>query len=969
MAVVGIFDNNMTKPKPKSGNASLFSTFGNNLNSGLFSNIKSGESKTGDLVTGNVNNMLSGDSYDAYKSQANQKMSRAIANLRNSVGNQYGKSVGQGSYDRAQQGMQQSIFTQLADNNLNAEVEKQGMKERGIAAAQNIAQGEATNRQNNMNTAMQADNAYGYTDSLGKQIRGSNELAGEQADIQRMQAQTTKDLGYAGLGIENRKLDETARQFNISNETDRQQFGETLKKDYASLSQQEKQFLLGYGLDQNKFEQAKAEFSTTSAIQREQIASQQMVALKQVGVDEARLSETARQFNISTDQAAQQFNSTLQKDYFQLSQQEKQFLSSLGLDQAKFEQAKTEFNTQATIQREQLASTEKVAMANLNMDQTRLNETARQFNISTEQVSQQFAQSLQKDYASLSMQEKQFVQSLGLDQAKFDESRNQFRQNIDLENTRLASNEKIATSQLNLDSQKLSETARQFNISTQQVADQFTKKLNFDYNSLSQQDKQYLTSLGFDREKFDQSKNEFEKTFSLQNRIQTKDLDIKEKALAQEGSQFNSRLDFDKWATEAGLDDAAANRVWQAKQNDKSIEANMEVQKMLNATEEWKKSWDVALTQQGWDKEAIQTELNRQQTLTIAEMQNATEMEIAKGNISLGERQLLENARQFNTEADWQKAAKSMDVSEAAAQRIWATNERISSNAFNASQATFQSQVQKELASGTWTDQYGRTVSSVEAQGLIQEASQYQDQREWIERAKDLDLNQAEVQRVWETKERVDKQVFQAQQQEVLNELSLKGIKYQTVMSYLETMDGEQAGDIMDAVAKDAGITYVVKDAKGNPLTKKDEFGKTVPVTEKGFPPSTSTKEQKGFDLIRQVETGEFNVDDLRRGANPDSPYHQDYKSLLNTADVWKPDLGYNSGGVFKADSRTINNAPKLNSLIKYGDKIYQVRSYPMMNKSGQNSDEMVFMDVNTGENKMVKVEGKGGKNLKLTGL
>lgn len=850
MAVTGIFDNNLTAPKK---DTSKFSTLSNNLNGGLFSNIKTGENKTGDAVVSNVNDMLSGDSYDAYKAQANQKLSRAIANLRNSVGTQYGGSVGQGSYNKARQGAEQSIFSQMADNNLQADVEKNAMKERGITAAQNLAQAEATNSQNNMQTAMASDTAYGYTDQFGNKIRGSNELAGKQVDIAQQNADTNKELGYAQIGssekiagmnitssekISANQLNETARQFNITNDTDKQQFAATMKLNYDQLSETQKQFLMNFGLDEQKFNQAKSEYS-------------QNLALNQ-----------------------QQFAATLKKDYAALSQQEKQFLANFGLDEAKFNQAKSEFT-----------------------------------------------------------------------------------QNIALEQQKLLSNEKIATAQLGLDAQKLAETARQFNISTSEAAKQFTDKLNFDYTSLSQNDKQFLANLGLDQAKFEESKRQYNNTTALEDKWRTKDLDLKEQSLAQEASQFTSRIEYDKWATQAGLDDAAANRIWQATQNDKALQNAKDVQQMVINQDQWKQNKVDELTQYGWSLEEAKATADRQQQLTIANMQNALTRDIEAGRIDQADRELLQQANQFNTQQLWTERAAQIGIDEAKAQRIWATNERISTEAANAIEATRERQLQREIATNNL---------NLEQAKLVAEINQFNSKSEFEEYAFDKGLDENAANRLWQTNERIENNIFQTNLQKVTGELQLSGVKYQTMLNYLETIDEDQAYGVLQAVALDAGLSYVVTD-KNTGLPIKDKSGKVV--TEKGFPPTNTDSSQKGFDLMQEIESGELSATTLRGGKDKNNPSYADYQKLLETADFWKPELVYDSRGFWAADQRYIKNAPAKGTVFVRNNTLYQVLTDKELSKKGDNSDEFKVLDIASGQERTIRVSGKSGATLKIEGF
>lgn len=477
----------------------------------------------------------------------------------------------------------------------------------------------------------------------------------------------------------------------------------------------------------------------------------------------------------------------------------------------------------------QLSSNEKVAFAGMDIDKQKIAETARQFNIGTDQAESQFARNLQKDYSQLSQADKQFMAAFGLDEAKFNESKIQFSQNLALETEKVAQNERIATATLNLDKDKLAETARQFNVGTAEAARMFTDKLKFDYDSLSQNDKQFLTTLGFNREQFEQSKLEFDKNYSLQDKLQTRDLDIKEKALAQEGSQFNSRLNFDKWATQKGLDDAAANRIWQATQNDKSIAATKEIQTMLNNTDVWKTNQAAKLTKLGWTKEAAQAALGRQQEIVMFGMQSALTKEIESGKITQQIADRAQQASQFTSQLEWQKEATRLGITESEAQRAWATNERVATNAYQSIESSYERQMQKEIASGSWTDANGNQVSSLQAKQLLETVRQYDNEDAWRAKAKAMDLSEADTQRAWASNERIESNIQALNMQQISNVFTEKGWNFQAVYNAIESLPPELAAAQLQTMAAKSGIEYATKNPDGSIATDADGNVITAP--------------------------------------------------------------------------------------------------------------------------------------------
>jgi AraC-like DNA-binding protein len=454
----------------------------------IFAGLDSGtDTETGSLVSGSLKGMLSGNAYAPYEQQSQEKLARAAQNLRTSVGSSYANKMNQGSANKAMNQADQNIFSSIADTNLNLATEKQAMKERGITAALDVGKAQDSKRLSDLQAGMQAEAAYGYTDSFGNIVRGVNANSDKQVDIAEKQANTAEKVATANIEIDQAKLAETARQFNISTDQAQRQFNETLKKDYAQLSSQEKQFLQSLGLDQAKFEESKKQFTTT------------------ISLDKAKLDETARQFNISSDQANKQFYDSLTKDYAALSQNDKQFLSSLGLDQAKFEEIKKQNENQNNLAWSQLKSSEQIALKQIGVDESKLAETARQFNISTEQAATQFKDTMRYNYEELSTKDRQFLQSLGLDQSKFEYQKIFDRNSLQFNYDQLSTNSKLA------------------------------------YDKMGQEDKQFYSGLNSNEKMAYEQMNSNERIAYQEN--QTKLLDINSNfVLAREGIVANQYI-------------------------------------------------------------------------------------------------------------------------------------------------------------------------------------------------------------------------------------------------------------------------------------------------------------------------------------------------------------------------------------------------------------------------------------------
>lgn len=115
----------------------------------------------------------------------------------------------------------------------------------------------------------------------------------------------------------------------------------------------------------------------------------------------------------------------------------------------------------------------------------------------------------------------------------------------------LGSQERGQQAQLNLQEKQLGESARQFD--TQQAFAEWATKEGWSQDAIARAWQSEETA----------------KERTSREGIAFAGLSLEEKKLAQEGSQFTSRLDFDKWATQAGLDNQTATRIWQSIESEK----------------------------------------------------------------------------------------------------------------------------------------------------------------------------------------------------------------------------------------------------------------------------------------------------------------------------------------------------------------------------------------------------------------
>ena len=162
---------------------------------GLFSGLPTGEEEdeTQALVGKNLQGMLIGSAYDPSRTQQRETLQRAATNLRAQTGGKIaeGGFLGQGTANKSQQETEQTIFQGLADTEMGMDVEEQAMKERGLGLATDIGKEQQ---------------------SIVTQRRGQ-----DIGLTQSREALTSQEkIAERGYGIDEAKLSETARQFNIS---------------------------------------------------------------------------------------------------------------------------------------------------------------------------------------------------------------------------------------------------------------------------------------------------------------------------------------------------------------------------------------------------------------------------------------------------------------------------------------------------------------------------------------------------------------------------------------------------------------------------------------------------------------------------------------------------------------------------------------------------------------------------------
>lgn len=500
------------------------------------------ESPMAQQVGRTVSGMLTGEGYDAEAQKARSALARSAKQLRANVAVENKGALGQGIAAKAQQETDQKIFEGLADTEMNIAAQRQAAKERGVTSALGIA------------TAQEESN-------LAQQ---------EQA--------------------------EKTRQFDVTT-------AQTSELEKARLASQEK-------------------------IAGMNIASTEKLALKSTAIDEAKLAETARQFNVSTEQAAKNFKDTMNFNYDELNVNQKNFLASLGLDQAKFEESKKQFVAQ-------LEQEGRLTMAQLGVEEKKIAENARQFDTQDEFNRSELA-------ANLSEAEKQRVWQA-------------------TQNDKNAANAvKLAQMQVDLDTWKQNETTRLTELGysledAQKKADRTSNELMQEKDralqrliangqltqaqaELAQKASQFTDQLAWEQEatRLGLKADEAERAWQTKERVSTQaftaynavldrnhDLEIEsgrikleEKKLLQEASIAKDQLAWQKKAMELNLDNESMNRIWQSaeKAADRTFEAQQT--QIRNAFEE--KGWNYTAVMQSMESLPAQTQADMIRTMAVA---------------------------------------------------------------------------------------------------------------------------------------------------------------------------------------------------------------------------------------------------------------------------------------------------------------------------------------------------------------
>lgn len=297
------------------------------------------------------------------------------------------------------------------------------------------------------------------------------------------------------------------------------------------------------------------------------------------------LGQQAQASQAQLDQAAQQFAASYGLSRDQLSETMRQFDTKLDFDkwatQAGIDQKTAEQLWQSSENDKARASQEKLGFADLSIKEKSLAQEGQQF----------------KDELSF----KKYATDRGFTDAEMQRAWQSIQNQAEI-----TSREKLGFADLTVKEKQLAQDGAQFK-----------DELAF---------KKYATDRGFTdaeaQRAWQATQNQAEIT--SREKLGFAGLSIQEKELAQQGAQFNDRLSFDKWATQAGLDDKSAERIWQANEN---------------------------------------------------QLGRSIQQYIADKGFDIDEKQLTETVRQFDSKQSFDKWATQAGLDQQASELVWKSNE------------------------------------------------------------------------------------------------------------------------------------------------------------------------------------------------------------------------------------------------------------------------------------------------------
>ena len=102
-------------------------------------------------------------------------------------------------------------------------------------------------------------------------------------------------------------------------------------------------------------------------------------------------------------------------------------------------------------------------------------------------------------------------------------------------------------------------------------------------------------------------------------------------------------------------------------------------------------------------------------------------------------------------------------------------------------------------------DVTGKKLDLAERQ-MLEQVRQFDTELDWRQKAKEMDLDEAETHRLWATSEAAMDRVFQTKMQQIEHEFAEKGWDYQFLMQNLENVHPDIVADMIDSIGTERGL-------------------------------------------------------------------------------------------------------------------------------------------------------------------
>jgi hypothetical protein len=250
-------------------------------------------------------------------------------------------------------------------------------------------------------------------------------------------------------------------------------------------------------------------------------------------------------------------------------------------------------------------------------------------------------------------------------------------------------------------------------------------------------------------------------------------------------------------------DIAAQINILQMKQEFEGQQAEMDRALQTNLAqmqydfETWQQGRVEALTRSGWDHESAMQLAQQEFDSFENNRDRLLQAEIESGRITQAQAELLETARQFDSQQAWETWATQQNIALEEARMAWQSNEALAERSWQAGENSLDRILQREVEAGRLD------LATAE---LAEKTRQFDSQQDFEREMALLGYDQDAIARAWQAGENAldrehDQIMFTLQ-----TEFEKYGLSWQAVMASTADMEPEQAVAFIQQMAKDNGI-------------------------------------------------------------------------------------------------------------------------------------------------------------------